>query len=183
MFERVREGIRRWFLIKKLEQIGRKSDSEPVTFGNHWGGIESFLVCVTDRVGSAPDAVFSRIRSRFPQAQVTAIWLPETRVAVYATLLLDDRIRCIRLENSEINARGLPRPQLLEKLGNLRADVAIDLSLSFVPFSALLCQLSGARIKIGFVYPDSDLAFNFQVAPRSHEDGSEIYDAMARYIG
>ena len=89
----------------------------------------------------------------------------------------------LELKEQDFNLFGLPRKQVKERIQNLNADIAVDLAQTFVPMSAYCCFLSGSRIKIGFATPESDLVFNFQIAPGSRRSGTGRYHVLAHYIG
>jgi len=122
--------------------------------------------------------VLERLQKRFPQAKVTVLTLPGS-----LTPILPDRFNMLEIKEQDVNLFGLPSRQVKERIQRLDADIAVDLAQTFVPMSAYCCFLSGSRIKMGFANPESDLVFNYQIAPGSRRSNPGRYHVLAHYIG
>jgi len=174
-------GLRRGTVMLALKYLVWRRQVRTLSTHDCWLGVESCLVCWSDDGADAPAAqlVMSRLRERFPEARLTLLVLQ----GVDVTLPSDATRSIVRVEKKHLNLFGLPVKELREGLRMIGADLAVDLSPVFNPLTGYLCELSGARIKVGFAGPGGDLVYNYQVAPRPDRSGIERYRALARYIG
>jgi len=181
MFRRLVDGLRRWIATLALKLLVRRGQAATLSMRDCWLGVRSCLVCWPDDGvdAAAAETVLNRLRERFPEARVTLLALP----GVDVTLPSDASLTVIQVEKPQLNLLGLPVKPFREMLRGIGADLAIDLAPSFNPLAGYICELSGARIKVGFAGPQGDLVYNYQVAPGPGRSGIERYQALARYIG
>ncbi len=178
--DRIMPNTQKRLLTTLLKIKVWKGKGESLSIKDSWNNIKSCIICLPREALSDGETkpVIERLQERFPQAKISVIALPNTN-----DILLDEQIGILKVKQEDINYLGLPKRSIINKIQELKADIAIDLSLAFVPISAYLCFLSGARIKIGFVVPGSDLVFNYQIAPNQHRTGVDRYQVLAQYIG
>ena len=138
------------------------------------------LVCLPalDGANQVAEIVFQRISERFSEADLTVISFHGSETPVQ-----DFKLRVIQVTPDDLNPFGLPKKTLKRTILDVEPDVSVDLSETFNPLSAYICMISGARIKIGFAMQNSDLVFNYQVAPRPERTGLDRYRVLAQYIG
>lgn len=74
-----------------------------------------------------------------------------------------------------------PRRALLERLHNLKTEVAMDLSPIPTPLSLAVIGASGARVRGSFSRPHGDAIFNFLVQSRA-EELEDRYRAFFAYL-
>jgi hypothetical protein len=64
----------------------------------------------------------------------------------------------------DLTAFNLPSRSMINKLSQMRFDVIIDTNREEVLYYSFVAKSINAQVKIGFVRPDSDKYFNFQIA-------------------
>lgn len=89
-----------------------------------------------------------------------------SRADVATQLFLDRHPQVQTFTPTDLNVWFLPRSELTRRVKKSTFDVAIDLNLDMALPSAYLCRASEARIRIGFVKPNGDVFYNFQVQPQ-----------------
>ena len=97
------------------------------------------------------------------------------------TTSLIDYPRCevIRINSTDINKFSLPTRSLLQRIENRDYDTAVDLNLDFVLHTAYICKASGARVRVGFTRPESDVFFNVQLNLKMDGTPQAIYNQFA----
>ena len=181
MFKRLIALFQRKLIISVLKYQKWRRKDEAVSLFDGWNDVRCCLICLPpdsveeEEVG----VVLDRLRQRFPQAKIVVGVLAGRDIS-----FSDDSIEIIRIDEAMLSPSGMPKSSVREQLKAISADISIDLSPTFVPLSAYLCMLSGARIKIGFAgLSHGDLVFNFQIAPKAERTGIERYQVLAGYIG
>jgi hypothetical protein len=64
----------------------------------------------------------------------------------------------------DVTPFNLPSKNIINKLSQMRFDVIIDTNREEVLYYSFIAKSINAQVKIGFVRPDSDKYFNFQIA-------------------
>jgi hypothetical protein len=82
----------------------------------------------------------------------------------------------------ELNAWYLPTTDLLRKVKKSTFDVAFDLNIRFALPSSYLCRASQAPLRIGFVKPDADSFYNFQVQTGPSNNCSQVYSQLLKCV-
>jgi Family of unknown function (DUF6913) len=82
------------------------------------------------------------------------------------------KARAISYSEKDITKWKLPARHLIEKVGEMPFNVAIDLNRKDSFFHNYIANIVKAPLKIGFVKNDSDKFYNFQVI--NHGDNPEI---------
>ena len=82
----------------------------------------------------------------------------------------------------ELNAWYLPKADLLRKVKKSTFDVAFDLNIRFALPSSFLCRASQAPLRIGFVKPNADSFYNFQVQTGPSNNCSQAYSQLLKCI-
>jgi len=97
-----------------------------------------------------------------------------------ATSLIDyQRCEVIRIDPLDINKFSLPTRSLLQRIESREYDTAVDLNLDFVLYTAYICKASGAKVRVGFTHPASDVFFNVQVNLKTPGTPQAIYNQFA----
>lgn len=163
--------------------MAKKSVLPELSADTLWQEVDSVLIVMTSHTNGSPDALFKRLHERFPDARLLALRLPGAPISVSEEIYTSGYVKFSPLVREDIGLFGKLSPLVQERLNVLRPQLAIDLSQTFEPLSAYLCQISGARIKVGFALPEHDLVFNYQIAPVVQSSPDDCYHALARYIG
>jgi hypothetical protein len=82
----------------------------------------------------------------------------------------------------ELTAWYLPRAGLLRKVKKSTFDVAFDLNIRFALPSSFLCRASQAPLRIGFVKPNADRYYNFQVQTGPSNKSSQAYAQLLKCV-
>jgi hypothetical protein len=82
----------------------------------------------------------------------------------------------------ELSALYVPRADLLRKLKKSTFDVAFDLNIRFALPSLFLCRASQAPLRIGFVKPNADRYYNFQIQTGSSNNSSQAYAQLLKCV-
>jgi len=183
MFESWKSSLQRKIITIRLKQLSKNTPPPEITADTLWHNIDSVLVIMGMHTAGCPDPVFNRLIERFPEATILALRLPGAPITVTDAVFNDPHLKFSPLEHEDVSMLGTIGTHLRERLTGCHATLAIDLSLTFDPLSAYICQQSGARIKIGFARPEQELVFNYQIAPGAGGVPDDWYSAMARYIG
>jgi hypothetical protein len=88
----------------------------------------------------------------------------------------------VTYSGEELNAWYLPTADLLRKVKKSTFDVAFDLNIRFALPSSYLCRASRAPLRIGFVKPNADIYYNFQVQSASADNSSQAYSHLLKCI-
>lgn len=88
----------------------------------------------------------------------------------------------VQIREGDVNRVYHPRPEFLARIGDKKFDLAIDLNLDLVLPSAYICRESHAPIRIGFVGPQADAFYNFQIQADASRPRKELYDRVARCL-
>ena len=181
MINRLRENITERLLTWALWWIVRREIMQEISLRECWKEVKSCLVFWPgDGLDvSAGKIILKRLRLRFPNATLTILSLP----GIGASPPYDMAVKIIKIEKESLNFLGFPLKVFRNQLDEVKADLAVDLSLDYNPLSAYLCKLSKARISMSFADPRCDMAYNFQIAPQPGRQVLDRYRVMARYIG
>lgn len=127
---------------------------------------------------SATEPVLKFLGQRFHTSKVTLVAKKDIlhRLPDYRTYQL------LTYSDDDLNAWYLPRTDLLRKAKKSTFDVAFDLNIRFALPSAFLCRASHAPLRIGFVKPNADRFYNFQVQIKPSVDNSQIYAQLLKCI-
>ncbi|MDI6766290.1 MAG: hypothetical protein QME52_05650 [Bacteroidota bacterium] len=88
----------------------------------------------------------------------------------------------VRLDPTDINKFSLPIKSVLERIFTCDYDVAIDLNLDFVLHTAYICKASGAKVRVGFSSPDSDIFFNVHLNLNKQRTPQALYDKFTECL-
>jgi len=178
LFGRLRQKIQK----RVLRHRSRRFPAEALNVNSCWEGIRQCIVFSLDGLGSelsALELVLRHLKSRFPDTSVTVVVGGRNTESLPPTLF----DRALRIQKEHLDWLGLPVRRLRQRMAELEADLAIDLSPDFNPVSGALCQATGARLRVGFANPAADLAYNYQVAPFNARSGLDRYEVLVRYLG
>ena len=164
-----------------VRRQSRRSVSPEIVFLDVWENIHRVLICWP---GDGMDilaarVVFNRIRDRFPNATLSVLALP----GIGASPPSEVEAEVITVRKEDLTFLGSPGDRLRNQLRDAGFDAVVDLSPQFDPLAAFLCLATEAQVRIGFAGPGGDLAYNYQVSPRTDRSGIDRYRALARYIG
>ena len=127
---------------------------------------------------SAVEPILKFLGQHFQASKVTLV---ATREIVQR--LPDHRtFQLITYGEEELNTWYLPRADLLRKAKKSTFDVAFDLNIRSALPSAWLCRASQAPLRIGFVKPNADRFYNFQVHIKPSNNNSQNYAQLLKCI-
>ena len=127
---------------------------------------------------AAADIVLKFFAQRFHSSKVTLVARKEI-----LSRLPDHRLYpLIAFGPDELNAWYCPGTDLLRKVKKSTFDVAVDLNIRFALPSSFLCRASRAPLRIGFVKPDADSFYNFQVQPGPSTNYSQVYTQLLKCL-
>ncbi|MFI5252951.1 MAG: glycosyltransferase family 9 protein [Bacteroidota bacterium] len=88
----------------------------------------------------------------------------------------------IRLDPPDINKFFLPRKAVINRLPKHQYDVAIDLNVDFVLYSAYICKASQARVRVGFAKPEGDIFYNVHLQFSEPRTPEALYDKFVKCL-
>jgi hypothetical protein len=127
---------------------------------------------------SAVETVLKFFAHRFHAGKVTLVARKEilSRVPDHRSFPL------VTFGDDELNAWYLPKSDLLRKVKKSTFDVAFDLNIRFALPSSFLCRASQAPLRIGFVKPDADSFYNFQIQTGPSNNSLQAYSQLLKCI-
>lgn len=99
-----------------------------------------------------------------------------------AWLPTDARLRFITFDPTKKNWPGFPPPPLQRAMGQLGADVAVDLTPGFSPFTAALAAATAAPVRISLDTDQHNHFFNFHILLPETKSLAERYATLLRYV-
>lgn len=99
-----------------------------------------------------------------------------------AWLPSDPRLRFVTFDPAKKNWLGFPPPTLQRAMGRLGADIAVDLTPGFSPFTAALAAATSAPLRISLDDEESNQFFNFHIRLPETRSLPERYAALLRYV-
>jgi hypothetical protein len=127
---------------------------------------------------SAVDMVLKFFAQRFHTSKVKLV----ARKEILSRLPDHRSFSLITFSAEELNAWYLPKSDLLRKVKKSTFDVAFDLNIRFALPSSYLCRASQAPLRIGFVKPNADSFYNFQVQTGPSSSCSQAYTQLLKCI-
>lgn len=121
---------------------------------------------------------FKNMKEKLQKTELTIIAEGIRSIPMFDSL----KSRVIRISEVHINKFSLPRKTLLDRIQESTFDVAIDLNLDFLLYSAYICKASGARYRIGFTGKYSDIFYNIQFNFNKSQKPIEIYNHLVDYL-
>jgi hypothetical protein len=113
----------------------------------------------------APEKTTLLVRENF------RTWLPDNRA-----------LKIIPFDTDLKNWLGFPKHAVFKKMQNLEADVVIDLTPGFCPFTAALAAHTGAPLRISFDSDPTNHFYNFFVCTENGKNLADRYDLLLRYV-
>lgn len=127
---------------------------------------------------AAVDVVLKFFTQRFHTSKVLLV----ARKEVLSRLPDHRTFPLVTFSADELNAWYLPTSDLLRKVKKSTFDVAFDLNIRFALPSSFLCRASQAPLRIGFVKPNADSFYNFQVQTGPSNNSSQAYSQLLKCI-
>ncbi len=166
-------------LTLALRMLVRRRGLGLFSLNECWLGIHRCLIClpVSGLDEQSLQMIIDRLRTRFPLIDIIVVSPTDY------TGEIPDGVERHLLRREDFSFFGIPSRALKEKLRNLNIEMAVDLSPRYNPLTAFCCELSGAKLKVGFAWSDGEQVFNYQVSPNPATTGIERYRVLANYIG
>lgn len=147
------------------------------TLTDFFTGARSVLIALP--VGYDHAILASNALREFRQ-QLNHLHLTVVHTGTRATSLTDyARCEVIRIDPEDVNKFSLPNRSLLQRIESREYDTAIDLNLDFVLHTAYICKASGAKVRVSFAQPASDIFFNVQLNLKTPGTPQAIYNRFA----
>ena len=127
---------------------------------------------------SAVEMVLKFFAQRFHTSKVTLV----ARKEILSRLPDHRSYPLVTFSAEELNAWYLPKSDLLRKVKKSTFDVAFDLNIRFALPSSFLCRASQAPLRIGFVKPNADSFYNFQVQTGPSNNYSQVYSQLLKCL-
>jgi len=127
---------------------------------------------------SAIEMILKFFSHRFHASKVTLV----ARKDVLSRLPDHRSFSLVTFSADELNMLYLPNSHLLRKVKKSTFDVAFDLNIRVALPSSFLCRASQAPLRIGFVKPDADIFYNFQVQIGPSHNSSQAYSQLLKCI-
>lgn len=124
------------------------------------------------------EGVLRFLSERFHTSKVSLV----ARKEVISSLPEHRGFNILTFTPEELNAWFLPRGELLRKMKKSTFDVALDLNIRFALPSSYLCRASSAPLRIGFVKPNADSFYNFQIQTGQTNNFTLIYSQLLKCI-
>lgn len=120
------------------------------------------------------EPLLSRTRPRF-----TTICL---RVNFRTWLSPDLRAKIVTFDPAKKNWLGLPTNGICEQAREVGADVVVDLTPGFSPYTAAITAASRAPLRISMESEQDSDFYNFYIQPEGERDLAGRYDMLLRYV-
>lgn len=127
---------------------------------------------------SAVEMVLKFFAQRFHTSKVMLV----ARKEILSRLPDHRSFPLITFSAEELNAWYLPKADLLRKVKKSTFDVAFDLNIHFALPSSFLCRASQAPLRIGFLKPNADSFYNFQVQTGPSNNSSKAYSQLLKCV-
>jgi hypothetical protein len=127
---------------------------------------------------SAVELVLKFLMQRFHSSKVTLV----ARNEILSKLPDHRSFPLITFGADDLNPWYLPKADLLRKVKKSTFDVAFDLNIRFALPSSFLCRASRAPLRIGFVKPNADSFYNFQVQTGPSNSCSQTYSQLLKCV-
>ena len=88
----------------------------------------------------------------------------------------------IPISEKDMGFLKIPRKAFINSLKDLGQDTAIDLNPAGTLLSAIICAVSGAKVRIGFYGKGSERFFNFMIRPRLDDSVSQRIKLLLEYL-
>ncbi len=166
------------FLGLQFAKLQFRNDIDrPQAMTNFFSGAKNVLIALP--VGYEEAILASDAFQSFRQ-QLRHLHLTVINSGTRRTSLVDyPHCEVIRMDPIDINKFLLPTRSLLQRVASRTYDTAIDLNLDFVLYTAYICKASGAKIRVGFTRPASDVFFNVQLNLKSPRTPQAVYESFA----
>jgi ADP-heptose:LPS heptosyltransferase len=135
---------------------GMKDEARPMT--NFFSGAKNVLIVLPvgyDDAIVASDAL-RKFRDTMKDVHLTVVH-NSTR---FTSLVDFPKCEVIRLDPPDVNRFYLPTQGFLARLPKRGFDVALDLNVDFVLYSAYIFKASQAPVRVGFVHDQADVFYN-----------------------
>jgi hypothetical protein len=123
-------------------------------------------------------ALLDDLRQRFAQTQFYLL----TPKVFSDMVSLDEQVRIISYDATEIGFHGLPKDTLQQAIRSRHFDMVIDLNLEFNLIATFLCRVSEAKLRICLAHPDREPFYNFQVRAIDSNSVQDKYQSLLKYI-
>jgi hypothetical protein len=97
-------------------------------------------------------------------------------------LSADLNVKIVTFDTAAKNWLGFPKDPFCDKLKDLEADVVVDLTPGFSPFTAALAAATGAPLRISLDTEEWNDFYNFFIALDAGKTLAERYDVLLRYV-
>lgn len=180
MLRKLTDSFHRSVLLNLVKLRAWRTTTDVVSYNDYWNTVKRCMISWSPGIvdNAAVNVIIEKLKTRFPSLKTVLVILPGTEdQSLYSDM------EVIKLTEESIQWTGRPSSDIRKRLALLEMDLIIDLSPDFDVFSAYICQLTKAPVKIGFATKYSDLVYNYQIMPKSTTDILERYRVLARYIG
>ena len=163
-----------------LAYAGRRDHTDVIDVGAYLSKIATALILPPEQpeLFKAATQIVHDLRQQFAQTQFYLL----TPKACTELVSLDDKLRLISYDVSEIGFHGLPKEKLQQAIRSRHFDMVIDLNLEFNLIATFLCRASEAKLRICFVHPTRDPFYNFQMRAIDANTLEQKYQCLVNYI-
>jgi hypothetical protein len=162
--------------LGKARRLVRKQSGGLVNFTTLLNEAESFLVVMPATVTDDILSFMERLAAS-PRTQRLVVIAPNPTVK--DTIEITEKTTVLAMDELAFKRKHLPNDDLIDRVRQEKADVALDLNTTFSLPAAYLTGMSGAVIKMGFPSDYSDFFFNFIL--QASLDG-ERYKHLGDYL-
>jgi hypothetical protein len=94
----------------------------------------------------------------------------------------DLRARIMTYDPAQHNWLGLPKEKVTRRIGDLEANVVVDLTPGFCAFTAGLAAASGAPLRISLNHEHAAKFYNLLITPEAGRTLQERYELLLSYV-
>ena len=175
-------SLKEWTVLRGYEWLRRWHRNQVVGFPDVLTHTDRLLICLPDDPEAAREAV------GIIPSLIECLGAHNTTVACNlscreACAGLAERVRVEPIDAVDKRWSGLPRKGFVAKIKGDGLNAAIDLSQTMQLFTASLCLMSGADLRVGFRGDHRNTFFNVQVAVSSRDaDEASTQESDSTYL-
>jgi hypothetical protein len=122
--------------------------------------------------------VLVRLIEHMNPAQTTVLVRENFRTWLSADL----GVKIVTFDGNVKNWLGFPPDPLCDKVKDLEADIVVDLTPGFSPFTAALAAATGAPLRVSVDEVEWSDFYNFYISLDGAKSLAERYDVLLRYV-
>ncbi len=176
------EGALQYLGLQYSRLQFRKKEDQQLSFTDFFHQAHSLLIVlppVYDIADLASEALFDALKA-FPHP----VRLTLVQSDAWSTSLSQmHRAHIVRFRQNDLTRLLLPRKEIIEQIRQTPSyDLAIDLNLDFILYTAYICRVSRAAVRVGCESRHADTFFNVHMKLNRRRPIREQYEQVASLL-